>query len=91
MPDVRKNGLRRFAVPAESTVNTDLTQNQPQIDPRFAGDPEEHQPEPVSGVTVSGPATAAKVAVQHQKELAETLPAAPPQRGFLVEVRARRR
>jgi hypothetical protein len=88
--DLRKNSLRRFSVPAAGTVNTDLTQTEPPVDPRFSGEPAEYPPDAASGITITGPSTEAKIAVRHQAELAETVPPAP-QQPFPLTIHGRKR
>jgi hypothetical protein len=90
MPDRLKNSLRKFSHPVEGMVNTDLSQNQPDIDPRFGGEPEPYPAEPASGIAVSGPSRLSKITVKHQDELAKTLPPYP-QREFPLTVKARKR
>ncbi len=87
--DRRKNGLRQYSHPIEGLVNPDLTLNLPETDPRFTAEPQEYGLEPASGISVAGKSADAKIGVQHQKALAETLPPCP-QRGFPVSVRARK-
>jgi hypothetical protein len=85
--DRLKNSLRKFSVPASGTVNTDLTQTEPAVDPRFfPNDPAEYPPDAPSGITVTG----GKLAVHHQQELAETVPPCP-QLPFPLTIHGRKR
>lgn len=88
MPDKRKN-LPRMASTATGAVNTDLSRNQPQADPRFLADAGGGETLP-SGLEVSGPSTAAKVGVPRQ-DLSKQIPTYPQREPTLVVTGGKRR